>query len=397
MEDIIPNANDAEVISMTYIANAVDFINTQIPGMEIIYKTANNANTPNWQATLKHFLKCDKDYTDTLKSVLDSNTHNRVINAINDIVNHYLKNGRMVGPDDFEIMKIERQLIYNRVSAKVYEIYLTDEDFPSYVKRKLQQYSSDFLMLLNPKEERAVCAAYRACQIGREDLKFNQDKEDIYSIAYTFFCLRIRKIYSVYEQALKTSNCIEDGLIAVMTGFARTLNEYDFATPLETGMGPGRLNIPIYHEIRSVLRETYPFDFSDATREKISSYNPDIHGYLSVNEIMKQFNAYPSTAEIMFIYQQYGCIVSSLDELEEDNSPELTTEDNSFNNIEFDTFIDQILNDDEKMIIEYVVNQNLTYKQIADIVGSKARVVKYQFEKCRNKLRKEYCRMNQIK
>lgn len=390
MEDVIPNANDAEVISMVYIANAVDFISTQIPGMEIIYKTANNVNTPNWQATLKHFLKCDKDYTDTLKSVLDSNTYNRVINVINDIVNHYLKNGRMVGPDDFEIMKIERQLIYNRVTAKVYEIYLTDENFPSYVKCKLQQYSSDFLMLLNPKEERAVCAAYRACQIGREDLKFNQDKEDIYSIAYTFFCIRIRKIYSVYEQALKTSNCIEDGLISVMTGFARTLNEYDFNTPIETGMGPGRLNIPIYNEIHSVLKETYPFDFSDATREKILSYNPDIHGYLSVNEIRKQFNAYQSTAEIMFIYQQYGCIVASLDELEEDNSPELTTEDNSFNDIEFNTFINQILNDDERTLLSYIIEDEMKYNEIADKIGMTERQVKYHFDLLKKKLRKAY-------
>ena len=374
-----------------YIVEATQFITTQIPGMEIIYKQVLGNEIPAWQLTLKHFLKCDKDCSEELKNALGKEAYREVSKTITELVQTYINNGEMTGPDNFKIMKVERELVRNRVTAKVYEAHLAGEDVTTGLKTMVQKYSSPYCMLLSPKEERAVCAAYRACQIGKENDSFNQAKEDVYSIAYTFFCLRIRKAYSVYEHALKASNYIEDGLIAAMAGFAKTLDEYNFNTPLETGMGPGRLNIPIYNEVNKVLRDASPFYMSEATTKKIYSYNPEKHGHLSRKELMKEFHASAATVDFMLSYDNSKDMTGIAPiELEECNTLPYSTEDDGFFEIELRSVLDKVLDDDERMVFECVVNEGMAYKDVAKKMGVTERKIKYLFDLCRKKLRPIY-------
>jgi RNA polymerase sigma factor (sigma-70 family) len=369
----------------------IDFIASQIPEMEVIFKQVQGKDVPAWQLTLKHFLLCDKDYSEELKEILGKDAYREVSKVITEVVRTYVANGEMSGPNNFKIMKVERDLVKNRVCAKVYQACKDGEDVTTGLKTKLQKYSSPYCMLLKPKEERAICAVYRACQMGKENLQFNEVKEDVYSIAYTFFCLGIRKAYSVYEQALKSAGYIEDGLIAAMAGFAKTLDEYNFNTPIETGMGPGRLNIPIYNEINGVLRDCTPFYMSEATSKKIYAYDPEKHGHLTRKELMSEFHASAATVDLMLAYDNSKDMSGIAPiELEECNALPYAEEDDGFFEIELRSVLDKVLDDDERIVFDCVVNEGMKYKEIANRMGLTERKVKYLFDLCRKKLRPIY-------
>jgi hypothetical protein len=377
-------------MTTNYVLEATNFVATQIPGIEIISKQVQGNEIPSWKSTLKHFLQCDKDYSEELRQALNRETYNEVSKTITNIVQTYITNGEMSGPDNFKVMRVERDLVKNRVTAKVYQAYQAGEDLTTGLKSLIQKYSSPYCMLLNPQEERAICAVYKACQIGKEDDKFNQDKEDIFSIAYTFFCLRIRKCYSIYERVFKATNCIEDGLIAAMAGFANMFNLYDFNTPLDTGVGPGRLNIPIIAEIKKVLKDANPFSMSEATIKKIYSYNPEIHGNMTREELMKEFHASAATVDIMLSYDTKDMSGVLPIDMEECQAILPASDDDGFFEIELRSVLDKVLDDDERIVFECVVNEGMKYKEVADKMGMTERKVKYLFDLCRKKLRPIY-------
>jgi DNA-directed RNA polymerase specialized sigma subunit len=365
-------------------------MHTQSPDFSITYKEVNGIQVPMWAKSLKNFLLCDKDYSKELKEVLSETEYTKTNNIIKEVINSYITNGEMSGPNNFKIMKVEKELVKNRITYKAYQAYCNNEDVISDLQNMLQSYSSPYWMLLNQQEERAICAAYHACQMVGNG--FNQDKEDIFSIAYTFFCLRIRKCYSIYEKALKSANYIEDGLMAAIVGFSNALNDYDFNTPIETGMGPGRLNIPIHKEIEDVLRTTLPFNIASNTIKKVYDYNPDEHGSLTRQELMKEFSACASTVDLMLSKDKYGNIVSSLDDFleEAENKNSLVYNDNSFLSIELNSVLNAVLNEEEIIIVDYKYNQDLTFEQISEILGYTVRKVKYKLDICKKKLKMAY-------
>lgn len=372
--------------------NSIFFVETQVPDFKILYKTVNNEVVPEWSKSLKYFLSCHKDCSNELRFLLGETKYNIVNDVITEIIDTYIKNADFTGIDEFRVLDIDAQLIKNRITAKTYQAYKDGADIVNKLKSLIQANNSPYWFLLNPQEERAICTLYHACQMDFNNNGVNEEKEKIFSIAYTLLTLRIRKAYSVYEHAVCKYRCINDAVLAAVAGFARVLNEYDFTTPIETGLGPWRLGLPIYDEISAVLQDVTPFRISVETVKKIYAYNPNIHGHMTREELMKEFSCSSATVDLMLAKDNRGNLIVSLDDYleNEDNEYSLSYSDESLELFEINNLLKNTLTEEEIMVFDYSFNQKLTYEQISKILGMTARQVKYRMEICKKKLKKAY-------
>lgn len=378
-------------------SNTVQFVLSQIPGIQICYRTASDKEQPDWPLTLKCFLDCNRDYERDLKKELETDDFNKVRKALRTIVNEYITNGEMSGPNNFKVMTVNRNAINNRVASKAYHAYKDGVDITKGLKTTIQSYASPYCMRLTPKEERAICVLYRAAKMDQKNPNEHSfARDNIFELAYTFFCLRVRKTYAIYEKALLKCNVIEDGLLATTYGFSVSIDEYDFNTPLETGMGPDRLGIPIRNEIKNVLKEANEFTISDATWRKIFAYDGEKHKGYTREQLAKEFHAAPATVDMMLLYGNGG--LTSLDgeivNEEADNSVPLDRmlgeNEEGFFYTELYEVLDKVLDDDQRAVFDNVFFNGMTYKEIAAEMDLPERKVKYLFELCRKKLAPYY-------
>lgn len=388
------------------IEDTEKFIKEQIPDIEICYHQLSDGEYPDWPITLRLYLNCLIDYTDEIKKELnDMDLFRQVVSAMNTVKKQYVYNGDLCGYGEFKIMSINQKELYNRITYKTYQaIKAGFKDNRSKLMELLQSYSSEHCIMLNPREERAVCALYHCTMADHKDKSTkNFAKDAVFETAYTFFCLRLRKVYSTYEKALRASSLTEDGILAVITGFAMTLDEYNFETPQDTGLGPGRLNIPIRTEVKNVLHNASDFAISDATWKKIYSYHPDKHGNMTRKELMEEFHATASTVEMMLLIDEGGMqsLESDVSKPEDDGAVSvadfLGKDDDGYFLIELQEVIDVVLDDDQKEIFECVVFNGMKYKEISELTGMPERKVKYLFELCRRKLKPIYSDTSQKK
>jgi RNA polymerase sigma factor (sigma-70 family) len=189
-------------------------------------------------------------------------------------------------------------------------------------------------------------------------------------------------------------NVIEDGLLATTYGFSLAIDEYDFRTPIETGMGPDRLSIPIRNEIKEVLKEANEFKISDATWKKIFAYDEDAHKGYSREQLAKEFHAAPATIDMMLLYGHGG--MTSLD-ADNSNQEEGVTwahmvgmEEDGFFYAELVEVLNKVLDDDQRTVFDNVFFNGMTYKETAELLNLPERKVKYLFELCRKKLMPYY-------
>lgn len=375
-----------------------EFLATQVPDMEIVYHSLPSGEHPNWLLTLQYYLKCHKDYSKELKSVLSPEHWKELSEDIKQVINHFVARGELVGlaPDRYRPLTVDKRLLTNRITANLYRAYQDGKLVPGKGKQLVQSYSSPYCMLLSPKEERAVCAIYHiVSKEHKNKCTENISRDAVLSLAFTFLCPRLRKIYATFENALRASNTIDDGMNAVVLGLSIAMDEeYDFSAAPDVGLGPGRLNIPIIREIKSAIHSASDFAISDATWRKIYSYDEEKHGEMTREELMKEFKAAPATVDMMLLYGRGGLV--SLDSVINSSENEdkhqivgvdmLGVEEEAFFLCEMEETINKVLDDDQRQIFNYVYYDELKYKEIAALMGIPERKVKYLFDLCRKKL-----------
>jgi RNA polymerase sigma factor (sigma-70 family) len=373
------------------------FVLEQVPGIQIAYHQTSKGDMPDWPLTLRLLLDCQTDYMEMLRRELPKDSYKAVDKTVQSIIREYITNGEMKGLYDMKLMFVNKTALKNRIAAKVYQAHKNGIDVTKGLKTTIQGYASPYCMRLNPREERAICALYKAAKMDHKNPNTqNISAEAIFDLAYTFFCLRVRKTYAVYEKALKKCGAIEDGLLAATYGLACAMDEYDFTTPLESGMGPDRLAIPIRNEIKTVLNEANEFSISEATWRKIFAYDAEKHKDYDRNQLAKEFHAAPATVDMMLLYGNAG-IVSLDEEMGNNNTDQqlplekmLGEEEEGYFYTELTEVLDKVLDDDQRVIFDHVFYDGMTYREIANKLDLPERKVKYLFELCRKKLRPYY-------
>jgi len=375
--------------------SSVFFLKDQIPGIELVTRESNGSEKVSWAKTLEHYLHGDKDYTNDILALIGEDKKAELVSSIKGVVEKFVHNGELAPIGGSSYVKIKVPLIKNRATYYILEMAKDEVPFEKgMVIKSLQKYASQYCILLRPIEERAVCAVYKACDMDSNKVA----RDTVFEIAYTFFATRLRKIYEAYSTALLKAGAIEDGIIAVLHGFAITLDTYDFDTDKSVGMGPGRLNIPIRTELANILQDVAPFRISSTTWKKIYAYNPAEDGELTRKELSKKFHAAPSTVEMMLNYANCGGVASISKTIAEDDNEDITLGDTiADSNIEDMLFLfelteilEKVLDDDEREIFSLVLFDELKYSQIAEMLGMQERKVKYLYELAKKKLSSVY-------